>query len=112
MSSTLAIGKDINGAVCDTLHVSSLIYAATLAADDATPLIVPENVNVAYFSYGSSGDVWVDIKNTATIPDATFIETTSELNPVSRFVVPGQTISFKCLVANPVQVSFYNNRNS
>lgn len=112
MSSNLAIGKDINGEACDTINASVNIYAATLAADDATALIVPQNVNVAYFSYGSSGDVWVDLKNTATIPDATFIETTSELNPVSRFVNPGSTISFKCLFANPVQVSFYNNRNS
>lgn len=111
MSSTLSIGKDINGAVCDTLSVADNLYSATLAAITETSIVVPSGVNVAYFSYGSSGDVWVSLKGIAAFPPPAFTQTTSELNPVSRYVVPGQTISVICSAINGIQISFYNNRS-
>lgn len=111
MSTNLIIGKDLNGAIDDAINVSDNIYAITLTANTPASIIVPQNVDVAFFSYGGSGDVWVDMKNTATIPGALFVKTTSELNPVSRYVTPGKTISFVCAAINPVEVSFYNSRN-
>lgn len=111
MASNLSIGKDINGAIDDSIAVSEHIYAATLSAGVPTNIIVPQNVDVVYFSFGGSGDVWVDMENSASIPGSVFVRTTSELNPVSRCVTPGKTISFLCLFANPVQISFYNTRN-
>lgn len=111
MASNLSIGKDINGAIDDSIAVSENLYAATLAANTPTSIVVPPNVDVVYFSFGSSGDVWVDMQNTASVPASMFVKTTSELNPVSRAVTPGKTISFLCLFANPVQISFYNTRN-
>ena len=111
MSTSLIIGKDINGSVSDTLHVSSNIVRGVLPAGVATDVVVPENVDRAFFAFGSAGDVWVDIQNTATTPGAAFEETTAELNPVSRFVNPGDTISCICSVINSIQISFYNGRS-
>ncbi|MGN6347048.1 MAG: hypothetical protein ACTHME_05035 [Candidatus Nitrosocosmicus sp.] len=111
MSTSLIIGKDINGFVCDTIHVSSDIVRAMMGANVAIEVVVPENVDRAFFAYGSAGDVWVDIQNTATLPSAGFSSTTTELNPVSRFVNPGDTISCICSVINTIQISFYNGRN-
>lgn len=110
MSSNISIGLDINGSACDTIPIAATKYAVTLSASVVTNVVVPQNVNCAYFSYGSSGDVWVSLTGNAAIPGASFVLTNSELNPVSRFVIPGQTISCICLFANPVQISFYNNR--
>ncbi len=110
MSANLSIGKDINGAISDTIYISKDKYAVTLTANIAESITVPENVDSVYFSFGSSGDVWVDCENTAVIPGGSFAATTSELRPVSRFVRPGQHISFICAFVNPVQVSFYNLR--
>lgn len=110
MSTNLSVGLDINGVVCDTIDTSSIMRSVTLASNTVTNVVVPENVNCAFFSYGSSGDVWVSRSGNASIPGASFVSTTSELNPVSRFVVPGQTLSFICLFANPVQISFYRTR--
>lgn len=112
MSTNLSIGKDINGTNCDTIGIAAQKVAATLAASTITNTTVPENVNAAFFSYGSSGDVWVNISGTASIPSASFVATNSELNPVSRFVIPGQVISFICEFSNPVQISYYNTRNT
>lgn len=110
MISNLIIGKDVNGAIDDSIPVSDNIYAVTLAANTVSSVMVPQGIDTVYFSYGSSGDVWVDMTGIPTIPGGVFVKTTSELNPVSRAVTPGATISFICLFANPVQISFYNTR--
>lgn len=112
MSTNIQIGKDINGISCDTIDVSENNYIATLAAGVATAITVPENVNAAFFSFGGSGDVWVSFSGAATVPGSSFTLSKQELNPVSRFVIPGQVISVLCAVINSCQVSFYNNRNS
>jgi hypothetical protein len=111
MSTNLIIGKDVNGAIDDAIPVSQNIYAITLTASTAASIIVPANVDVAYFSYGGSGDVWVNMSGAATIPGSLFVQTKSELNPVARYVIPGETISFICSAINPVEVAFYNSRN-
>lgn len=108
MSTPLNIGKDINGAICDTIGVAADKRAATLTANTAQSVIVPPNVNSAFFSFGSSGDVWVSIDSTASLPGGIFSPTNSELNPKSRYVLPGQNISCVCSVTNAVQISFYN----
>lgn len=110
MSNNLIIGKDINGTVSDTISPSSEMYRAALPAGVAIDVTVPQGVDRVFFSYGSSGDVWVDLQNDATIPASTFELTTSELRPASRFVTPGNTVSCICDVINSIQISFYNGR--
>jgi hypothetical protein len=107
MATRLFIGKDLNGTVCDTIYPSENIVRGSVGAGVAVNITVPQNVDTAYFVFGGVGNFWVDLKNTATIPSATQQASTAELNPVSRFVVPGSTISLICSVINVYQVSFY-----
>jgi hypothetical protein len=108
MSTLLNIGKDNTGTDSDTVAISENNYTIVLAAGVPTSITVPQNVDRAYFAFGGGGDVWVDFDGTATIPGASFTQSTLQLNPVSRFVLPGNTISFVCMTANGVQVAFYN----
>ena len=110
MASNLIIGKDINGTVSNTISASSQIRRALLPDGVAIQTVVPPNVNAAFFAYGGKGDVWVDLVNAATLPINSFEDTTAELNPVSRYVIPGTSISCICSVENDVEISFYNTR--
>jgi hypothetical protein len=110
MSTKLLIGTDINGVVCDAIGVAQNIIRGASGAGVAVNITVPQNVDTAYFSFGGGGDYWVDLTNTATAPAVPMESSTSELNPVSRFVVPGSTVSLYCSVINVYQVSFYATR--
>lgn len=107
MATRLFIGKDLNGTPCDTIYVSENIVRGTIGAGVAESITVPENVDTAYFAYGGAGNFWVDLQDTATVPGSTQESSTAELNPVSRFVTPGSTISIICSVINEYQISFY-----
>ena len=107
MATRLFLGKDLNGTPCDTIYVAENIVRGTSGAGVAVDVTVPENVDTVYFSYGNAGDYWVDLQNTATAPMSTMENSTSELNPVSRFVIPGETVSLLCDVINTYQLSFY-----
>lgn len=110
MSTPLIIGKDINGTVSDTIYTAKDIVRAILPAGVALATVVPSNVDSAYFAYGSQGDVWVDIQNAATLPTTSFQSTTAELNPVSRYVNPGQTITAICDIDNPIEIFYVYER--
>jgi hypothetical protein len=107
MATRLFIGKDLNGTPCDTIYVAENIVRGILGAGVAENITVPANVDTAYFAYGGAGNVWVDLQNTASVPGSTQESSTAELNPVSRFVTPGATVSIICSVINEYQVSFY-----
>ena len=108
MSTRLFIGKDLNGTVTDRINASDTSYAFTTSAGVATSITVPPNTDTVYFSYGAAGNVWVSLNGTATLPTSTPTLSSSELNPVCRYVTYGMTISIICSVINEVQVAFYN----
>ncbi len=109
MATRLFIGKDLNGTPCNTIvSPTSNTVMAQLPATVAIETTVPENVDTAYFAFGGQGDVWVNLYDAAILPTNTFASTTSELNPVSRFVTTGMTISAICRVDNDIQISFVN----
>ncbi len=108
MATRLLIGRDLNGTPCDTIYVAENIVRGIAGAGVAVDITVPPNVDTAYFSYGGAGDFWVDLQASATLPMGTMENSTSELNPVSRFVISGNTVSLICEVINSYQVSFYS----
>lgn len=107
MTTKLILGKDLNGNVTYNIPFTNVGYETTLSAGVAQSLTVPLSVNVAYFSYSSGIDVFVDPINTATLPAGAFAATTADLNPVARTVIPGATLSFISAETGYVKVSFY-----
>ncbi len=70
-------------------------YSANIAQNTDTTLTVPSFSAhyVAIFSFQSGASVWVTINGTAAKPaGSTFAATTSELNPVARYVKAGDVI--------------------
>lgn len=80
----------------------------TLSASTAQSYTVPNNVNVAVFSFTKGSDVYVNPSNTAQLPGGSFVATLQDLNPVLRPVVPGQTLSFISATTAGVSLSFFN----
>lgn len=108
MSARVFIGKDLQGVPCDTIYPSSNIVRGVTPAGTPVEIDVPPNSDAAFFAFGGTGNVWVDsLGNEATLPSGSSESSTAELNPVSRFVTPGGTISLICSVINEYQVSFY-----
>lgn len=100
------LGRDLNGVPTYRLPFTPEGISTTLAANTEQSTIVPQNVNSAYFSYSSGANVFVDPINTAVIPGGAFAQSTAELNPVARKVVPGQTLSFISPTIAYVQISY------
>lgn len=112
MATRLILGKDINGTKTSTVFVSENIVRGVAGAGVAVNITVPENVDSAFFAYGGAGNFWVDTLNTATLPGSSQESSTAELNPVSRYVTPGETVSLICSAINEYQVSFYAQNRS
>lgn len=111
-STLLDFGRDVQGYNAFSPIPSKNMYNATLAAATARTVTTPSNYQswVVAFSYEPATKVWVDFTGaTAAVPvSSSFAATTSELNPASRKVVAGQTISV--ITANTtadIGVSFY-----
>jgi len=107
MTTRLVLGKDTNGNVTYTLPTSDTIYGTTLAASTAQSVTVPPNCGVVLYSYSSGSNVYVNASTTAAIPGSSFAKSENELNPLMRFVKPGQTISFFSTAAAYVNCAFY-----
>ena len=110
MSVPLLLGRDKNGGITFELPVCDNMQRVALAASTASSVTVPVGKTRALFTYSNSGDVWVDYKNTATIPvGTTFGSTTAELRPILRGgLVAGQTLSFICPTTAYVHVAFWD----
>lgn len=81
--------RDINGYNGFGLPFSLNKYSANLATNTDTTLSVPDYAAnyVAIFAYQPGATVWVTINATAAKPaGASFAATTSEMNPVARYV--------------------------
>lgn len=95
--SKFAISRDGNGVISYGLAFADDKYSATLTASTATALTVPVDLRkgIAIFSYTPGASVWVAKNLTAAVPAGnTFASVTSELNPVAREVIGGDTLSF------------------
>lgn len=87
--------RDINGYNGFGLPFTINKYNANLATNTDTTLTVPSFAKgyVAIFAYQPGASVWVTINATAAKPvGATFAATTSELNPVARYVAAADVI--------------------
>jgi hypothetical protein len=93
----LNFGRDVQGFSAYAPATSGNKWAATITDGTATSVIVPSNyaVWIAVFSFQPGTNVWVDLTGAvAAIPaGATLTTTTAELNPASRTVYAGGTIS-------------------
>lgn len=107
MSNRLLVVKDVNGNVIYGLPFATDGYETTLAANTEQHVTVPNDAQIAVFSYTGGVDVFVDPATTATLPSSSFAPTTADLNPVMRLVTPGTTLSFISAGTPYVKVSFY-----
>ena len=89
--------RDINGYNGFGLPFSIDKYNATITTNTDTTVTVPSYSPhyVAIFTFQSGSGVWVANNATAAKPvGSTFAATTSELNPVARYVKAGDVLHF------------------
>jgi len=102
MTTMLNFGRDVQGFNAYAPSPSTNKYGASLASNVASSITVPSNFQtwIAVFSYEPGSNIWVDFTGaTAAGPvGTTFASQTSELNPASRTVQAGSTIS--CISTN------------
>lgn len=97
MSTLLNFGRDVQGLNAYAPSFSQNKFSATLTNGAEEKLTVPSNYEswIAAFSFEPGANVWVSNNQTSEIPaGATFLSTTSELNPGSRKVSAGDVLSF------------------
>ena len=89
--------RDINGYNGFGLSFSINKFNANITQNTDTTLTVPSYSShyVAIFTFQSGSGVWVANNDTAAKPvGSTFASTTSELNPVARYVKAGDVLHF------------------
>ena len=111
MPTKFAMIRDIDGFNSFGLNFApDSTYDTTLAAGVAQTVTVPSTANsyAAVFQYEPGASVWVAQNQTSTLPGAAFATTFAQLNPTTRKVNSGDTLSF---ISNnttaEVAVSFY-----
>lgn len=108
MATTLVLGRDINGNVTYEVEWSDTKVATTLAPDVEQTTVVPDGVNLAFFSVSEGTNVWVGRGSAPiTLPGAAFASTIAELNPQLRPVEPGETLRFRCATEAEVNVNYF-----
>jgi len=106
--------RDINGFNSFGTAFSDTKKSVILVQNIEQNFTVPSTENSTYknwlavFCFQPGASIWVALNNTAAIPGASFSDTTSELNPASRYVMGGDTLSFISTDAlNEIGVIFY-----
>ncbi len=97
MSTQLNFGRDVQGFNAYAPDFSTNHFSATITNGVEATLTVPTTSQIwlLSFSYQPGTNVWVARNSTAAIPaGATFVASTSELNPGSRRVFSGDVIHF------------------
>ncbi len=111
MSTKFNMTRDINGYNGFGLKFADDSYQTTLAANVAQTLTVPSNYPnwIAIFVVSPGSNIWIANNDEATVPGGSFLQDSSELNPVARQVKSGDILSFITADAtNPyVNVLFY-----
>lgn len=122
MTTKFMMTQDINGFNGFGLPFTDTAYSCTLTTSTDTTLTVPNNIaigrqgpstvaqSIALFSYDPGSSVWVADGATAAAPaGATFVATSSELNPAARLVNGGDVLHFFTTGTGVnVSVSFYS----
>jgi len=109
-STQFSAQKDVSGSAVYAPPVSQYIANVVLSAGVASDIIIPPQTQIAVFSYGSGGDVWVDFKDTAILPTtSTFSFGSLILNPSARYTAQtGITkLSLICPNVNYVSIEFF-----
>lgn len=94
---SLNLGSDSQGHCIFAPASSSIKYNATLAANTATTITVPNTYPkyIACFTQTTGSNIWVDLTGaTAVVPSgSTLAPCTAEQNPGQRTVLAGSSIS-------------------
>lgn len=87
--------RDVNGNITYGLPFSDYKVSALLATSVEQNMVVEDTTSkwLAIFAYTGGEDVWVALNATAEVPAGAFAATTSEKNPIARYVKAGDTIS-------------------
>ena len=110
-TTNFSLVRDINGYNGFGLDFAWYNKTAQITVGLAASYTVPSNFQnwIAIFGIEPGASVWVALNATAAVPvGATFADSTSELNPVGRFVQAGDVIS--CITPDAtanVSISLY-----
>ena len=100
------IKADANGDFPTWLaHQADYINARSLAANVAESSTVPALATKVFYS--CTGNFYVLVNGTATVPGDVTDGTASELNPAGHLVSPGDVISFIAPAACVVTLAYY-----
>jgi hypothetical protein len=88
--------RDIAGYNGFGLTFTEWNYNIVLASGSTKTLTIPEEDEryIAIFSFEPGSTVYVANNDTAAIPGASFAKSSSQLNPVGRWVKAGDVLSF------------------
>lgn len=112
-SQRVVIGTDPNYTPTFSINFlpAAFKFQGALLASIERTMVVPNNVDTAFFSFVPLG-VWVAESGTPiTIPAGAFTSTEAELNPGVRNVTPGATLRFIASAATEVGVIFGNTKD-
>jgi hypothetical protein len=114
MATPLNMVRDINGFNSFGTAFSDLKKSTILVQNISQSFVVPSTGDSTYknwlavFCFQPGSSIWVALNDIAAIPSGAFSDTTSELNPSSRYVSFGDTLSFISTDAlNEIGVVFY-----
>lgn len=96
MTTLFSLIRDINGYNGFGLMFADNKYSVTLAATTVATLTIPSTYQnwIAIFSFEPGTNIWVANNATAAIPAGnTIAASTSDLNPVGRFVQGADVLS-------------------
>ena len=91
--------RDINGFNGFGVVFSNTNYKALLSGNVIETLIMPPTQDATYpnifaiFTYQPGSPVWVALNDTVSIPTGSFTQVNAQLNPATRYLKTGDTLS-------------------